>query len=227
MYEWETRLTTRDENRVVRPLEWGFEWMSRFLRRTALAPPSRARGCARPALPKPPWCASTSSSSATATSSSATSGPRTFASKSASAALPHQCAAGDAGQDAAIKQQAAEGKLPRRSFCASPRRSARRTRKRPGERALVSRRPRTRIPRGPSRPLWCCRSGTPTASATTRCAPSSTAWAFRRCGSPCPTTTFAGRRSWSAPTTRSAPTSAAPLRLPPGGGRYPLLPRLA
>jgi len=31
MYEWETRLTTRDENRVVRPLEWGFEWISPFL----------------------------------------------------------------------------------------------------------------------------------------------------------------------------------------------------
>jgi dienelactone hydrolase len=32
MYEWETRLTTRDENRVVRPLEWGFEWIEPFLR---------------------------------------------------------------------------------------------------------------------------------------------------------------------------------------------------
>ena len=31
MYEWETRLTTRDENRVVRPLEWGFEWLAPFL----------------------------------------------------------------------------------------------------------------------------------------------------------------------------------------------------
>jgi hypothetical protein len=31
MYEWETRLTTRDENRVVRPLEWGFEWIEHFL----------------------------------------------------------------------------------------------------------------------------------------------------------------------------------------------------
>jgi dienelactone hydrolase len=31
MYEWETRLTTRDENRVVRPLEWGFEWLEPFL----------------------------------------------------------------------------------------------------------------------------------------------------------------------------------------------------
>jgi len=31
MYEWETQLTTRDENRVVRPLEWGFEWIEPFL----------------------------------------------------------------------------------------------------------------------------------------------------------------------------------------------------
>src|SRR5580698_8057296 len=31
MYRWETRLTTRDENRVVRPLEWGFEWVAPFL----------------------------------------------------------------------------------------------------------------------------------------------------------------------------------------------------
>ncbi len=26
MYDWETRLTTRDTNRVVRPLDWGLEW---------------------------------------------------------------------------------------------------------------------------------------------------------------------------------------------------------
>jgi dienelactone hydrolase len=31
MYAWETRLTTRDENRVVRPLEWGFDWLAPFL----------------------------------------------------------------------------------------------------------------------------------------------------------------------------------------------------
>jgi len=31
MYEWETRLTTRDENRIVRPLEWGFDWIGPFL----------------------------------------------------------------------------------------------------------------------------------------------------------------------------------------------------
>ena len=30
MYAWETALTTRDTNRIVRPLEWGFEWLSDF-----------------------------------------------------------------------------------------------------------------------------------------------------------------------------------------------------
>jgi dienelactone hydrolase len=37
MYRWETRLTTRDENRVVRPLEWGFEWLTPFLEKAGLA----------------------------------------------------------------------------------------------------------------------------------------------------------------------------------------------
>jgi hypothetical protein len=27
MFEWETALTTRDTNRIVRPLEWGFDWL--------------------------------------------------------------------------------------------------------------------------------------------------------------------------------------------------------
>ncbi len=31
MDAWEMRLTTRDENRVVRPLEWGFAWIAPFL----------------------------------------------------------------------------------------------------------------------------------------------------------------------------------------------------
>jgi len=37
MYAWETRLTTRDENRVVRPLEWGIEWISPFLQAHGLS----------------------------------------------------------------------------------------------------------------------------------------------------------------------------------------------
>jgi len=31
MYRWEWALTTRDENRVVRPLEWGFDWLEDFI----------------------------------------------------------------------------------------------------------------------------------------------------------------------------------------------------
>jgi dienelactone hydrolase len=30
MVSWETALTTRDENRIVRPLEWGFDWLADF-----------------------------------------------------------------------------------------------------------------------------------------------------------------------------------------------------
>ena len=30
MYEWETALTTRDQNRIERPLEWGFDYLADF-----------------------------------------------------------------------------------------------------------------------------------------------------------------------------------------------------
>jgi dienelactone hydrolase len=30
MFSWETALTTRDTNRIVRPLEWGFDWLTDF-----------------------------------------------------------------------------------------------------------------------------------------------------------------------------------------------------
>ncbi len=32
MYRWETALTTRDTNRIVRPLEWGLDWLNGFSR---------------------------------------------------------------------------------------------------------------------------------------------------------------------------------------------------
>jgi hypothetical protein len=31
MYRWETALTTRDENRIVRPLDWGFDWLEDYI----------------------------------------------------------------------------------------------------------------------------------------------------------------------------------------------------
>ncbi len=36
MYAWETNLTTRDTNRVVRPLEWGFDWLEDWIAETNL-----------------------------------------------------------------------------------------------------------------------------------------------------------------------------------------------
>ncbi|HEY6183760.1 MAG TPA: abhydrolase domain-containing 18 [Terriglobales bacterium] len=38
MYDWETRLTSVDNNRVVRPLEWGLEWAKHWPCRNGYAP---------------------------------------------------------------------------------------------------------------------------------------------------------------------------------------------
>src|SRR6266849_10584683 len=38
MYDWETRLTSVDNNRVVRPLEWGLEWLRDWPCRNGFAP---------------------------------------------------------------------------------------------------------------------------------------------------------------------------------------------
>jgi dienelactone hydrolase len=42
MNAWETRLTTRDTNRVVRPLEWGIEWARRWPLLNGHAPDNQA-----------------------------------------------------------------------------------------------------------------------------------------------------------------------------------------
>ena len=38
MYDWETRLTSVDDNRVVRPLDWGIEWAEQWPCRNGHAP---------------------------------------------------------------------------------------------------------------------------------------------------------------------------------------------
>lgn len=43
MIRWETALTTRDENRVVRPMEWGFDWLEDLINQNHLGD---AVGCA-------------------------------------------------------------------------------------------------------------------------------------------------------------------------------------
>jgi hypothetical protein len=37
MFAWETTLTTRDSNRIVRPVEWGFDWLNNFVQQQGLA----------------------------------------------------------------------------------------------------------------------------------------------------------------------------------------------
>ncbi|HEX4577910.1 MAG TPA: alpha/beta hydrolase family protein [Edaphobacter sp.] len=44
MYAWETALTTRDTNRIVRPLEWGFDWLRDFSPLAAAAQPHSSNG---------------------------------------------------------------------------------------------------------------------------------------------------------------------------------------
>ena len=44
MYAWETALTTRDTNRIVRPLEWGFDWLQDFSPLAAAAQPHSSNG---------------------------------------------------------------------------------------------------------------------------------------------------------------------------------------
>jgi hypothetical protein len=48
MYAWETALTTRDTNRVVRPLEWGEDWLAEFVPGAGLDEATRWNGTADP-----------------------------------------------------------------------------------------------------------------------------------------------------------------------------------
>jgi dienelactone hydrolase len=45
MYDWESRLTSVDNNRVVRPLEWGIEWTREWPCRNGFLPTQTAADC--------------------------------------------------------------------------------------------------------------------------------------------------------------------------------------
>ena len=47
MYDWETRLTSVDNNRVVRPLEWGIEWTRDWPCRNGFSPHQTDEQCER------------------------------------------------------------------------------------------------------------------------------------------------------------------------------------
>jgi hypothetical protein len=118
MYEWETRLTTRDENRIVRPLEWGFDWIEPFLCENGLDE----------SLPGPEVAADPSLSEAALVlinqilirHSDKFFGykrPSDFRLEERFPQLyPTNVRPETLAQDAALKQQAAEGKLPKAQY---------------------------------------------------------------------------------------------------------------
>ncbi len=118
MYEWETRLTTRDENRVVRPLEWGFEWVEPFLRENGFAE----------ALPGPEIMADPALAEAAMVRINqflvrhsdrffGYKRPTDFRLEERCPQLyPTNVRPETLAQDAALKQQAAEGKIPPAQF---------------------------------------------------------------------------------------------------------------
>src|SRR5580692_2652467 len=127
MYRWETRLTTRDENRVVRPLEWGFEWIAPFLEAQGLAGPELRRAeCGDPAVCE---AAMTRINEILIRHSDRFFGyerPTDFRLEERHPQLfPTNVRPETLEQDAELKQQAAEGKIPKAQYlrCTSPERT--------------------------------------------------------------------------------------------------------
>ena len=112
MYRWETALTTRDENRVVRPVEWGFDWLQDFIASAGLEDRlAKASGNEE---------AMAALNAAIVEHSDDFFGyerPRDFVLEERPPQLfPTNVRPETLKQDAELKQKAAEGKLPRAQF---------------------------------------------------------------------------------------------------------------
>jgi hypothetical protein len=118
MYEWETRLTTRDENRVVRPLEWGFEWVEPFLRENGFDEASLSPEMASdPARAEATMVRVNEFLIRNSDAYFSYKRPTDFRLEERHPELfPTNVRPETLAQDAAIKQQAAEGKIPRAQF---------------------------------------------------------------------------------------------------------------
>jgi hypothetical protein len=116
MYGWETRLTMRDENRVVRPLEWGFEWVEPFLREQGLAEALPDEG-GDPAAAEAAMVRVNEFIIRHSDAYFSYKRPTDFRLEERHPELfPTNVRPETLAQDAALKQQAAEGKLPRAQF---------------------------------------------------------------------------------------------------------------
>ena len=229
MYDWEYRLTTRDENRVVRPLEWGFEWIEPWLEAHGLAS----------VIPAPESVRDDASAEAAMVRINEAlirhsreffsyERPTDFRLEERHPMLfPTNVRPETLAQEAEIRRQAEEGKISKAQFLRFT--SAERTPY--PENDQVNARWYPAPPhKDPSRPRqaivilpqW-------NADAFSHNALCSIFNKFGvsalRLSKPYPT--FAGLLNWSARTTRSAQHWPHHLRMPPGGGRYSLLRGLA
>ena len=134
MYRWETDLTTRDTNRIVRPVEWGFDWLQESAQSHGfnIPPPADDAAAERTML-------QLNDSSSSSHRVLRLPDPPGFRARGASSAtVSHHVRPRTLQQDARFRRLAALGQLPRRSFCALLHPCAHHIRKRSCERPLVS-----------------------------------------------------------------------------------------
>ena len=116
MYAWETRLTTRDTNRVVRPLEWGFDWLADWIGAADL-PIRDALASDDPNLLKQAMLAVNEHIIANHEEFYSYETPRDFRLEERHPQLfPTNVRPETLRQDAALKRKAAQGRLPRAQF---------------------------------------------------------------------------------------------------------------
>ena len=116
MYAWETRLTTRDTNRVVRPLEWGFDWLADWIGAADL-PIRDALASEDPALLKQAMFTVNEHIIANHEQFYSYETPRDFRLEERHPQLfPTNVRPETLRQDAELKQKAAQGRLPRAQF---------------------------------------------------------------------------------------------------------------
>ncbi len=161
MYRWETALTTRDTNRIVRPVEWGFDWLQDFT--SAYGFPLSAPAAEDYVASERTMLALNDFILRHRADFFAYDTPQILCSKSVilssfrRMSAPRPCS----GTPFCAKRQS-RASSPWRSSCGLLRRCARLIRKTTASTPVGSLRPSTRWQVNQSRPSSSCRSGTPT-----------------------------------------------------------------
>ena len=185
-FRWETALTTRDTNRIVRPLEWGFDWLADFARPRGLMPEPAIHQA--PKMREPALLAINNAVLRDREAFYGYTRPTDFRLEERHPKLfPTNVRPETLRRDAQLAPSRPRSRMPRRtSSLHSPDRTPY------PENDLVNARwypaPPEKQGASQSRPSSSCRSGMPTPSATTRCAGSSIALASPHCASPSPIT---------------------------------------